>query len=204
MAITNYGELKTAIRDWMFADADITSNAADFVTLAQGWLNRNLRCREMITVGNISIGSGVYALPSDYLQYVHVVETGSSIRRPLTFISQTEADRVYPSRPSGLGECFTIIGTNIRVYPTPTNQIELTYYAKLGAFASDSATDWLLTKLPNLYLSAGCMFAAEYLKDDAEAQKHLAISQMYVDQLKAEDDANILFGAAYFGDSPTP
>jgi hypothetical protein len=203
MAITNCGELKTAIRDWMFADADITSNAADFVTLSQGWLNRNLRCREMITVADITIGSGVYALPSDYLQYVHVVEKAST-RRPLTFISQTEADRVYPSRPSGLGETFTIIGTNIRVFPTPSNQIELTYYAKLGAFASDSATDWLLTKLPNLYLSAGCMFAAEYLKDDAEAQKHLAIAQMYVDQLKAEDDANILYGAAYFGDSPTP
>jgi hypothetical protein len=203
MAITNYGELKTAIRDWMFADADITSNAADFVTLSQGWLNRNLRCREMITVSDITIGSGVYALPNDYVQYVHVVEK-AAIRRPLTFISQTEADRVYPSRPSGVGENFTIIGTNIRVFPTPSNQIELTYYAKLGTFANDAATDWLLTKLPNLYLSAGCMFAAEYLKDDAEAQKHLAIAQMYVDMLKAEDDANILYGAAYFGDSPTP
>jgi hypothetical protein len=203
MAITNYGELKTAIRDWMFADADITSNAADFVTLSQGWLNRNLRCREMITVTDITIGSGVYALPSDYVQYVHVVEK-AAIRRPLTFISQTEADRIYPSRPSGVGENFTIIGSNIRVFPTPSNQIELTYYAKLATFADDAASDWLLTKLPNLYLSTGCMFAAEYLKDDAEAQKHLAIAQMYVDMLKAEDDANILYGAAYFGDSPTP
>jgi hypothetical protein len=203
MAITNYGELKTAIKAWQYNAKPIQTYAADIVTLSQGWLNRNLRCREMITVSDITIGSGVYALPSNYLQYVHVVEKAST-RRPLTFISQTESDRVYPSRPSGLGETFTIIGSNIRVFPTPSNQIELTYYAALAAFANDAATDWLLTKLPNLYLATGCMFAAELLKDDVETQKQLAIAQMYLDQLKAEDDGNILYGAAYFGDGPTP
>jgi hypothetical protein len=188
MAITNYGELKTAIRDWMFADADIASNAADFVTLAQGYLNRRLRCRDMITQATLSIDvNNLFALPSDYLQWRNLVEV-ASLRRPLSYITQEEADEVYPDRPSGLGVNFTIIGSNIRVYPVPANDLELTYYAHLGAFPTDADTDWLLTKFPNLYLAAGCMMAAEYLKDDGEAQKQLAIVDMYVGMLSAEDD----------------
>jgi hypothetical protein len=197
MAITNYGELKTAIRDWMFADADITSNAEDFVTLAQSYLNRRLRCRDMITQATLTISSELFALPSDYLQWRNLVEV-ASLRRPLSYITQEEADEIYPDRPSGLGVNFTIIGSNIRVYPTPANDLELTYYARLGAFASDAATDWLLTKFPNLYLAAGCMMAAEYLKDDGEAQKQLAIVDMYVSLLSAEDDLGEMSNAGMY------
>ena len=204
MAITNYGELRTAVQSWMFDAGDVGTNAADMVTLAQGYLNRRIRCRDMITQSNITPSSGLFAIPSDYLQVRHVVELYGTSRRPLNLITLEKADRIFPDREAGLGQFYAIIGSNIRVFPTITNDIELTYYARLGAFASDAATDWLLTKFPNLYLSAACMYAAEFLKDDAEVQKQAAIVEMYVSMLNAEDDAAELADASFMAEGYNP
>lgn len=204
MAITNYGELKTAVQTWMFDAGDIAATAADMVTLAQGLLNRRLRCRDMITQSDITPTAGLFAIPSDFLQPRHVAELNGTSRRPLKLITLEQADRIYPDREAGIGTHYAIIGSNIRVFPTITNDIELTYYARLGAFASDAATDWLLTKFPNLYLSAACLFAAEYLKDDSEVQKHMAAVDMYINMLNAEDDAAELADAEFMAEGMIP
>jgi hypothetical protein len=204
MAITNYGELKTAVQTWMFDAGDIGTNAADMVTLAQGYLNRRIRCRDMITQADITPTAGLFTIPSDFLQPRHVAELFSTSRRPLRLITLERADRLYPDREAGQGIWYAIIGSSIRVFPTITNDIELTYYARLGAFASDSATDWLLTKFPNLYLSAACMYAAEFLKDDAEVQKQASIVEMYVSMLNSEDDAAELADAEYIAEGFNP
>jgi hypothetical protein len=158
----------------------------------------------MITQSNITPTAGLFALPSDFLQPRHVAELSGTSRRPLRMITLEKADRLYPDRESGQGIWYAIIGSNIRVFPTITNQIELTYYARLGAFASDSATDWLLTKFPNLYLSAACMFGAEFIKDDAEVQKQASIVEMYVSMLNAEDDAAEMADAEYMAEGTNP
>lgn len=188
MAISTYGELKTAIGSWAF-DSGSAINAGDMVTLAQGYINRRLRCRSMITQADISVSSGLYALPSDYLQYRLVVEKASP-RRKLGFITMDKADESYPDRPSGLGIHFTIIGSNIRVFPTPSNDIELTYYARLAAMTNDDDTDWLLGRCPNLYLAAGQMYVADFLKDNAEAAKQKAVVDLLIDDIHAEDMAS--------------
>lgn len=203
MALSNYGELKSAIENWQYGAGTITANVADIVTLSQGYLNRRLRTRNMITQVSLSPTSGLFTLPSDYLQIRAVVEE-DTYRRPLRYVAPEKADELYPTRPSGEGLYYTIIGSSIRVYPTISNDIELTYYAALGAFADDSATDWLLTKMPNLYLSAGQMFAAEFLKDDSEVAKQATIVDMYVSMLNAEDDGAELATASYMAEGFTP
>jgi hypothetical protein len=202
MAITNYGELKTAIGSWAF-DSGSAINAADMVTLAQGYLNRKLRCRDMLKQSDLTISSGLYTLPADYLQYRLLVEK-SATRRPLSFISMDRAEQIYPDRPSGLGIHWTIIGTKIRVYPTPSNQVELTYYGRIAAFSADSDTDWLLGKLPNLYLSCGQMYVADFLKDTAEAAKQKAVTDQYIDDLMAEDMASEFANAEGYTGGLTP
>ena len=203
MAITNYGELKTAIQAWQYDASDIATYAADIVTLSQGYLNRFLRCREMMTVTSLSPTAGVFTVPTGYLQWRRVVEEDTS-RRPLLYITPEKADDLYPQRPSGEGRYFTIIGSDLRVYPTITNDIEFTYYAGLSAFGSDGATDWLLTKFPNLYLSAGAMFAAEFIKDDNEVSKQATIVQRYIDMLNAEDDHTEFANVAFMAEGFTP
>lgn len=203
MAFSTFGGLKTAIEDWCYDSSAITGYLDDIVTLSQAYLNRRLRCREMITQATLTISSGLFTIPTGYLQWRSLVQV-TSPRRRLQFITYDKADDLYPDRPAGLANHFTIIGSSIRAFPTPTTSLELTYYAALSAPASDSATDWLLTKMPNVYLNAGQMFAAEFLKDDAEMQKQAAILDIYIAMLNSEDDAAELAGAGSLPAGPTP
>ena len=187
MSLSTYGQLKTAIQNWQYNAGTLTAEAADLVTLAQGYINRRLRCRQMVTTTDLSPTSGVFTIPSNYLQVRSVVEL-DTYRRPLQYIAPEKADAFYPYRESGEGRHFTIVGSSLRVYPTVTNDIELTYYAALAAFTDDADTDWLLTRFPNLYLNAGQMYAAEFLKDDAEVSKQAVIVDQYIGMLNAEDD----------------
>jgi hypothetical protein len=101
MAITNFGQLKSSIRDWQ-QDATILDDIADdLVTLSQGYLNRFLRTREMVTQVDITPVSGLFALPSDFLQVRHVAELGS-YRIPLKYVSMEGAVKAGPgySTPS--------------------------------------------------------------------------------------------------------
>lgn len=186
MAITTYGELKTAIGQWMMG-ANTTSNFSpeDVVTLAQDYLNRNLRTRDMVTRTDLTISSGEYTLPTDFLMVRQLVEKAST-RRKLSYIAPEEAEEVYGDRPSGLGIHYTIFGSAIRVFPTPSNDVELTYYARLGAFANDSATDWLLTKSPGTYLQTGMLMAAQFIHDDAKFQQQAAIVDRMIRALNGE------------------
>lgn len=182
MAITNFGTLKTAINDHV--GETLTSYSPDLITFAQDYFDLNLRHREMVTSTDLSPTSGVFTLPSDYAQYRKVVEK-ASIRRPLTGITEDEADRIWSSRPAGLGEHFSITGNSLRVYPTITNDIELTYYAHFTAFSADEDTDWLLTKKPLVYMRACQMMAADFLKDDGEYAKYQSIVDRYIHELNS-------------------
>lgn len=198
MAISNYGTLKTAIESFQYGAGSLTTQAADLVTLAQGYLNRRLRTRHQVTQVEITPDPATFLhpLPDDFLQVRHVAEL-ASYRRKLTYIALDAADTLYPYREDGLGVHYTIIGSNIEVFPATSNDIELTYYAALGAFSDDDQTDWLLTKMPGLYLGAGQMYAAEFLKDDAELQKQATIVDMMIALLNAEDDGAEMADATY-------
>lgn len=202
MAITNSGELETAVQDWLDRN-DITGYAADYVTLAQGYLNMRLRCRQMVTTGTLSPTSGVFTLPSDYLQYRSIVEDASD-RRSLEFITLDEAEEIYPDRPSGLGIHFTILGSDLRVYPTISNDIILTYYAKLGAFSQDSDTDWLLTAYPHIYLLGAKAFAYDFIDQGNRMAESFARLEAEIDQLNGQDMAAEFASAPLHIEGSTP
>jgi len=69
---------------------------------------------------------------------------------------------------SGKTRYYTIIDGAFELIPTPSNSVELTitYYAKIPALSSTQATNWLLTKAPDLYLYATLTNAAPYLQND--------------------------------------
>ncbi|MCP5099922.1 MAG: hypothetical protein GY943_30585 [Chloroflexi bacterium] len=185
MAITNYGELKTAVSEHV--GETLTSVVVDLVTMAQDHLSTELRHRRMITNTDLSPTAGEFTLPADYKWHHRCVELAST-RRNLDYITPVVADEIYPSRPAGLGINYTIEGNLLRVYPTITNDIELVYYADFAAFSGDSDTDWLLTKQPLLYLRTCELMAAEYLKDDEEYAKHSAVVNRLIAKLNIESD----------------
>lgn len=185
-AITNFGTLKTAVADWLDR-SDLSGVIPDFVTFATALFNYGaaesqtpaLRCREMEVVDDLTPSSGVCALPSDYLQYRRVVEK-SSPRRNLEFITPDQAEAFYPSRTSGPANHFTIIGSSLYTFPLASNDIELTYYGALTALSSDSDTNWLLTKNPQVYLRAAMVAAHDYLGEDGPLAKRMAQHNAFV------------------------
>jgi hypothetical protein len=185
MAITNYATLVTAIGDDL-ARSDLTSYIPDFIMQAEQVFNHGsesidpLRVRDMETIDSLSPTSNVYTLPDDYLQYRRVTEDASP-RRPLDYIDPMGVDQLYPLRASGYSNHFTIIGNSLYTYPLSTNDVELVYYATIPALTSVATTNWLITKAPSLYLRMSLMFAASFIKLDAEVAKNAQMAKALID-----------------------
>lgn len=194
MGIATYSDLKASATDWYMGRSDLAAFADDFITLSEAFLNTVLRCREMEAVVDLTPTDSVCALPDDYLEYTRVVEKVSP-RRTLEFITASAADELYPTRPAGVASHFTIIGNSLTALPLSSNDIELTYYQRIPALSEDEPTNWLLTKMPNLYLHACMMHAAEFVKDDDQLIKETGIVQQYIGMLQKLDERGRFAGA---------
>jgi hypothetical protein len=196
MAISTQPELITAIQNYMMDRTDLATPAPEFITLGEAIIAYGfdsptlkihpLRCRDMEDIETITLTTGVGPLPADYLQYRRVVQT-TAPRRDLEYITPTGADQQYPSRSSGSGHHFTIIGANLYTFPLVATSCELTYYAKVPALTSLATTNWLLTKNPGIYLRASLFIAAEYIKDDAEMTKHAGFLKALIGAMNGSD-----------------
>ena len=169
MALTTYTELKTSIGDWLNR-TDLTSAIADFISLAEAQIERQLRTRQMITRANADISTEYAALPSDFLETKSFKLTSTNPVTPLIFQTIDALDdlsRTFSaaSRP----KYFGIVGGQIRVVPVPdaTYTTELIYYAKLSKLSSTVSINWLLAASPDIYLYGSLLQAAPYLQDDA-------------------------------------
>lgn len=196
MAITTWTELKTAVGDWLDR-SDLSSYLADFITLAEGHFNRGLRHRKMVTRVDLTPTDNVCTLPDDYLAYLRVVEL-ASIRRELEFISPNVADQMYPAQVGGLASHFTIIGDDLTAYPLSSNDIELTYYAKLEPLSGSVASNWLLVASPELYLRGAQLMAMEFTgeTDTPRYQGVALLVQKLIDDLNSENDRALYSKAA--------
>lgn len=192
MAISTYSELLTAIEDWS-ARPDLTSYIPDFVTLATAIFNvgqqgiKPIRTREMEEVATLSPTAGVFAMPSDYLQYRRIVELGA-MRRELRYIAPSYAEQYYPDRPSGIPNDFTIVGNSLYAFPTTSNDVELTYYQQIPNLSLSNTTNWLLTKAPHIYLHGGLLQLAMFVGDNDLLQRSTAILVSAIDGLNQQDE----------------
>ena len=187
--INNFGELKTAITDWTLASSDVAAEADLIVRLAQPYISLKLRHREMLTIEELTVASGAVTVPEWFAAPRRIVYFSGTTRVVLKPMTIERADELYPTRPSGIPVHF-VISDKIRLFPVPEDgdEIELTYYKQLVPFSADEDTDWLLTKYPNVYLAAGQMYAASWIEEDSEAQKHALICDTFINMLNAMDD----------------
>jgi hypothetical protein len=198
MTLANHSDLVAAIQAFMMDRADLAAAAPDFIKLGEAVIHYGadangalpdipaLRCRDMEAVATVTLASGVGALPADYLQYRRVVET-TSPRRELEYIPPGAAEQQYPSRTSGPGCHFTIIGASLYTFPLVATSCELTYYAAVPGLTAFTPTNWLMTKHPGIYLRASLMQAAEYIKNDGEFQKQALLLRSLVSGMNRSD-----------------
>jgi hypothetical protein len=188
MAITNYGELKTAVADWLNRD-DLTSVIPTFIDLAHAKLNRRLRVREMIQRTTAGISGQFSNLPEDFLELRNIQLNGNPPRSiEYMTIEQMDQERRLNSTPR-TPVYYTLMGSLLELFPTPDQDytLELAYYKNIPAMAADADTNWLLTKAPDTYLYGALLQAAPYLKDAEETGLWLQAHDMVVAELETED-----------------
>ncbi len=194
MAITTYAELKTAIANELDR-SDLTSEIIDFITLAESYFMHGgrdggepLRVREMEFEADLTAASNVYTLPTDYLGAIDVTATTSPLRQ-LDMISKRAANNLYAIRSGGYPNHYFVVGSNLTALPYTSADIELTYYQILPALSDANTSNWLLAKMPNLYLRAALMEAGIFLRDDALAAPMKALTDSYISTLNNSYDA---------------
>lgn len=187
----DYSGLQTAILDWS-ARPDLTAYVPSLIEYSTSMFNNGqgdvapLRTNDMIAVTDLTPVSGVCALPADYLQYRRVVEK-ASIRRELSYVAPTYADQQYPDRPGGMANDFTIIGSDMYLFPVTSADIELTYYQTIPDLSVSNTTNWLLTKAPQIYIHAGLLHLAMFIRDDELLNRSTGFVQDAISKMQSND-----------------
>lgn len=188
MAITTYTELKSAVSDWLNRD-DLDAVLDSFIALAEASFSRILRVRQMITRTTLPTSGQYLDLPSDFLEIFNI-QLGSE---PLQYLSPEILDQMRAGDDTSADSCYyTIVGSQIELYPTPADgsSLELSYYARIPALSDVQATNWLLASSPDVYLYGALTQSAPYLKEDPRAQVWSQLAQSALQQLTiAEDDS---------------
>lgn len=184
--ISSYAELQAAVCDWLEDRTDILGYVPAFIALAEGYLNAELRVREMEITTTLTPVGGITYLPQDLLEIINVTGTANG-NRALGWISgQTSSDR-YPYGSSGIPGSYTINGSVINLYPSGDSGVRIQYYAEIPQLGDGLNINWLLAKRPELYLRASLMQAAEFIKENEEAAKHKALTDLIISQLNRTD-----------------
>lgn len=200
MAISNYGELKSAIADWLMRE-DLTSVIPTFIDMAHARLNRQLRVRDMVVRATAVADAQFTQLPADFLEMRNLqINTMGGI--PLNYVTAHQMDeyRMGNGDSAGTPALFTITGDLLELWPTPSQEfdVEMAYYSKIATLSDDADTNWLLDKAPEVYLYGALAQAAPYLKEDERIQVWASLHDRALQELRDEDER-----ARFMGSTPT-
>lgn len=193
MPITTYTELKSAIADELNR-TDLTSVIPNFISLAEARLNRDLRVRQMIKRANaVTVAGNRYLLmPSDWQQAKNFQITASGRTHALEYMTLDFADYHNATRggATGIPEYYNFTGSEIELIPVPNGvyTVEMAYYGKITPLSDATATNWLLTQWPDIYLYGSLMHSAPYLKEDERINVWSTIYDRLTTEVNASDE----------------
>lgn len=171
MAITNYGELKTAVASWLNR-ADLTAYIPDFIRLAEQrisygsedpWPTVPLRIPAMQTQETGSITNSSIAFPTRFLEPIRLAASSGGFSWSLGYVSperfsELESSASTPTKYTYLNNAIKTAGTGAASYT-------LDYYQAFASLSADLDTNWVLTNAPGIYLYAALIESAPFLGD---------------------------------------
>lgn len=206
MAITNYGELKTAVANWA-ARSNLTARIPEFVSIAEGyihygimapnkrWAVEPLRIRAMEASADVTISAQTAALPTGYLAARRFYLDGAD-KRQLDFLPPTDFWSRYAASDVGTPTAYTIEGENFVFAPVGSGTGKILYYRAFDALSDDADTNWLLTNQPGAYLFATLYELMNYAEGgQQEGEAYLARFASIINALNAADNSDRYSGA---------
>jgi len=198
MAISNYGELKTAVANWMDRD-DLSSRIPEFIALAEARFNRVLRIRAMESKQTASTVAGQQnlALPTNYIQ-MRNVQMNTSPVTPMQYVTPEIFDRLYGGSATGTPKFYSIIANELQLGPTPdtVQTIEMLFYKKFSALVNDSDDNWILINAPDVYLYGSLMEAEPFIMNDARTALWAEAFQNAISSIQEQDNKDRHSGSA--------
>jgi len=191
MAINSYATLQAAVINWMNR-GDIATVVPDFIALAESRIATDVRVRRLLKTATLSTVAGLgVALPARWLEFKSLHCNG----RPLEFMT---LDQLAARFGDQTGEPFyySISGETLVFGPVPSDVFSITalYYEQLEPLEI-SATNWLLTSKPNLYLYAALGEASLFVKKPDHAASWAGLYGGIVDAMHTEDSKATHSGA---------
>lgn len=162
----NFSELKTAVADYLHR-TDLTTKIPTFIGIAESYIFRELRIKELETSVSGTTTGEYFTLPSDFGSISKLSVTYSGTEHALDYLAMGDSPTAttYPSN-------FSFEKNQVRIWGAGTGQAYTLYYVPDIAPLSDSNTsNWVLANAQELYLYASALEGARYLKNDAEIQR---------------------------------
>ena len=197
MALANYTDLQASVASWLHR-SDLTSIIPDLIALAEARIARDLRLANQITDATLTCvaGTNTVAVPTGFLEFASLTLQTDPTRN-LAFVPFEYLGTRYDEGTEGMPAHYCVAGTNIILGPTPdsTYSITATYYKRLDPLAT-TATNWLLTNHPGVYLFATLAESAPFAMEDERAGLWESKYAAEVARLQDSDDRSQYSGSA--------
>ena len=192
MALSTYTELKSAIANWLNRSDLTTEIGDDFIKLVESEYNSKLRIKAMLTSKtDYSVDAETVAVPTGFLQVRDFYIVQGTNKYSLTYMPPTQMDQVKGGSTTGRPNVYTILGTNFRFATTPdaTYTATINYYKAIDALSGSTATNWILTNHPGVYLYGSLYHAANFLGgiEPNKLQNWLQLYQTGLERIERND-----------------
>ena len=164
MAISTYGELQSAVADWLDRD-DLTTRIPHFIALAEAQIARKLAARTAETDIDLVgiVGARTIAIPAGYRSGKALWISREAGREALRTIP---ADQIVVSTAPGEPRAWCVDGETI-AFDRPLDQAYAFVLRMVSALALSDAspTNLVLTNYPDVYLFGALKEAGPFLRD---------------------------------------
>lgn len=176
MAIGTFGELRSAVADWL-KRSDLTNTIPTFVALAESNIRRDVRCRAMEQEATGTLTATTLAVPTRFLEARRVI-LGTYVQ------DYVVPNEWYLVKDASTNQ-YTILGENFNFQALKDYTIQ--YWQAFASLSADGDTNWLLTNAPDVYLWASLEQAAIFIRDDSMAALSRAQYQAAVAKINSTE-----------------
>jgi hypothetical protein len=191
MPLDSYTNLQSAVAAWMDR-SDLASVIPDFIALFETTANAELPLRTRFNLATATLatsaGSGVVALPEDFLEAKALINQ-TDPKETLSYFGAAALYGQYAQAATSRPKGFTYVGSTLELAPVPDSAyaLKLYYYQRVTPLAAAAPSNWLLARFPNLYLFGALTAAEAYLGTDPRLKLW---SDLYTDLVQKLAAAN--------------
>lgn len=192
MSISTYGELKTAVSNWL-TRSDLTSRIPEFIAMGEAQLFTDLRCREMEASANVTVTTATRAssLPTRWVAGRSLYISGTPNQR-LEYRTPDEYWAIYAGLTSAKPQVYTIEEDSFLWGPVPDTDYTAVsrFYQRPAVLSSDSDTNDVLSRWPNLYLHSALIQSAPFIGNDPRISTWASLYEDLIERIHNADKAD--------------